>query len=277
MNASGRLLDDGATKVLDYLFNPTDVGKEELQNLNEERKRLVKEQEAMAFEYIKEHNLEDVEPMMVNIPGLHHGIIGIVAGKITEKYKKACLLCSDGKGSGRAPMGFDIFNFGMEHIDLFDKFGGHEGACGFSISDENFEKLATYAKPKQVDIKKDYDIFLEKNQISEFYNKTKKYRPFGNENPAPKCMVSIRPEDDIKFNKNGAPQHLFIINKDGSKISRFNHIDPLTGKAGQLADPKAFDGIGEIDLNYFANTLTPQLNIREVYEPEDAPISLRRY
>lgn len=280
LNAAGRLLDDGASKVTEYLFHPTSEVAKNLHDLNETRKELVAEQTESVMRYIEENNLSKMEPVCVSIQGLHHGIIGIVAGKVCEKYKRACLICSDGRGSGRSTKRFDVFNFCTSHAELFDKFGGHAGACGFSITEENLKKLASYANRIELPDEKQYDIRLEKEQVAEFYFKTKKYRPFGPDNPAPKCMVSVRSTDKVKYmgkdaEGNPASTHLFIENTDGSKIVHFNHRNPETGHS-VLADDNCFDGIGKVNLNYFRNTAIPQLNIEEVYDPEEPPLDFRR-
>ena len=299
LNAAGRLLDDGASLVVNYLFNPTELGMAQLKELNEQRKQLSKEQTEIVMEYIKEHHLEEHEPICVDIPGLHHGIVGIIAGRVTETFNRACMICSDGKGSGRAPIGFDIYQFCKAHETLFKEkvsddgtisytYGGHEGACGFSISPENFQKLAEYSKKIERTKEKQFDVILNRNQITEFHRKTSPYRPFGEGNPAPRCLVSIRPEDESEItylgktpDKKPNPIHLSVKNSDGSKIVHFYHRDPETMKSG-LTDDNCFDGIGKVGINYFENyqgkvSVTAQLTIEEVYEPEEQPRDLRRW
>ena len=286
LNAAGRLLDNGADKIMHYLFNPTEEEKKELILLNEKRKELVKEQTNLVMSKIEELGLQKMEPICVSVSGLHHGILGIVAGKVTEKYKRACFIASDGKGSGRAPDNFDIFQFGFSHMDLFDKFGGHPGACGFSISDKNLEKLGVYAKETEVMEKRHHDIKLAHDQIAEFYTKSKPFRPFGQGNPAPKCMVRVTPKDNYDYigksvvvrNEKGEEVeiklHFSMRNKDGSKIVHFNHRNAETGKAF-LLNENDFDGYGTVNLNVFRGEATPQMNISEVYGPEEEPLALR--
>lgn len=277
LNAAGRLLDDGADKVVKYLLNPTPEVRKELLALNEQRKKMVEEQTSLVVDYIETQGLSKKEPICVNISGLHHGIIGIIAGKVTEKYNLACLICSDGKGSGRSPDRFNLFEFCSSHLDLFDTFGGHPGACGFSISEENLKKLSIHAKLMNIEREKRFDIRLKKDQISEFYQKSKPCRPFGQGNPAPRCVIEITPTDDIEFcgkdeKGNPKPMHLSIKNSDGSKIMHFYH----NKSANDLTDPKHFDGIGKINLNFFQNTVSPQFTIDEVYDPEEPPLTIRR-
>lgn len=286
LNAAGRLLDNGADKVLRYLFNPTQEGKRELMALNEERKTLVKEQTNLVMTKIEELGLQKTEPICVSVPGLHHGIVGIIAGKVTEKYNRACFVASDGKGSGRAPDTFDIFQFGVSHLDLFDKFGGHPCACGFSISDENLEKLRAFAKETTVYVAPKHDVDVSLNDIAAVYTKSKPCRPFGTGNPAPICRVRITPKDKCEYigkptivrNERGeeveTKLHLSRRNADGSKVIHFYHRDSETGKA-PLKNENDFYGHGTVNLSYFRGEVTPQLNIEKVYDPEEEPLTLK--
>ena len=75
----------------------------------------------------------------------HHGVIGIVASKIAEKYfKPTILICFEdgiGKGSGRSLPGFDLHEALYECENLLDKYGGHEMAVGLSLYKKEFENF----------------------------------------------------------------------------------------------------------------------------------------
>lgn len=86
--------------------------------------------------------------------GWHHGIIGIVASKISERFNKPCILIStdeeNGKGSGRSIRSFNLFKALENSGHLMQKFGGHELAAGLSIKPENIDtfrkEINEYAK-----------------------------------------------------------------------------------------------------------------------------------
>ena len=86
--------------------------------------------------------------------GWHHGIIGIVASKISERFNKPCILIStdenNGKGSGRSIRSFNLFKALENSNHLMQKFGGHDLAAGLSIKPENIElfrkEINEYAK-----------------------------------------------------------------------------------------------------------------------------------
>ncbi len=65
------------------------------------------------------------------------GLVGLVSGRITEKYNRPSLVVSRTEkgltGSGRSIPGFNITEALTSARDLLERFGGHEGACGFTI------------------------------------------------------------------------------------------------------------------------------------------------
>ncbi len=77
--------------------------------------------------------------------GWHHGIIGVVASRICDRFNKTCILISveDGrcKSSGRSVDGLNLFEALSSCGDILEKFGGHAYAAGFSIKEENIPEL----------------------------------------------------------------------------------------------------------------------------------------
>jgi len=67
----------------------------------------------------------------------HHGVIGVVASRIVDKFYRPTILLSlkdgNGKGSGRSIKGFNLFEALMHCNDLLIKFGGHELAAGLNL------------------------------------------------------------------------------------------------------------------------------------------------
>ena len=71
----------------------------------------------------------------------HHGVIGIVAARLVERFGKPVFLLSDdgdeARGSARSVEGFSIYEALAACGDHLTKFGGHVGAGGFSLLKEN--------------------------------------------------------------------------------------------------------------------------------------------
>ena len=84
----------------------------------------------------------------------HHGVIGIVAARLQERFGKPCFLMTrDGdcyRGSARGFGAFSVFECLHSCEPLLVKYGGHPGAGGFTVSEENKDAFAdaiqTYAK-----------------------------------------------------------------------------------------------------------------------------------
>lgn len=75
----------------------------------------------------------------------HHGVIGIVASRVVEKFGKPCFIASqsDGeiRGSARAFGEFSVFGALSACADVLEKFGGHHGAGGFTIKNGKTEEF----------------------------------------------------------------------------------------------------------------------------------------
>lgn len=73
----------------------------------------------------------------------HHGVVGIVAARITERYGKPCMIisCGDGeaKGSGRSVEGFNLFEAISSCGDKLIKYGGHPMAAGITLECSEIE------------------------------------------------------------------------------------------------------------------------------------------
>ncbi len=149
----------------------------------------------------------------------HHGVSGLVAAKITDRYgKPSCILSvSEGtaRGSARSVQGFSLFNALSSCDDLYDKFGGHTGACGFSLSEEKIDdfrrRVNLYAKenhnimPKPIIVA---DKYLEKEDMTISAVKgLSVLEPFGEGNPKPLflatgaeiCEISVFSEKHLKL------------------------------------------------------------------------------
>ncbi len=95
------------------------------------------------------HDFERDPVIVLDDSTWHHGIIGIVASRITEKYSCPSILISfegsedgeTGKGSGRSIKGMNLVEVLSKCGDLLEKFGGHELAAGLTIKRDNLEEF----------------------------------------------------------------------------------------------------------------------------------------
>lgn len=147
INAAGRMGD--AAKAVELLCE-TDMLKAlsiatEIDALNAERQQTEKGILSSAIEIIEQNNLSHDRVIVVDGENWHHGVIGIVASRICERYGAPCIvLSSDGEvahGSGRSFDGFSLFGAVDSCKDLLLKFGGHDLACGLSISPQKIDEF----------------------------------------------------------------------------------------------------------------------------------------
>jgi single-stranded DNA-specific DHH superfamily exonuclease len=105
-----------------------------------------KEDEKMHVSKIEnEINLREDRAIVLSSPGWHIGVVGIVASRILEKYRRPVfLICEEdnmGRGSGRSIIGFNLFEALCECSDILDKFGGHEMAAGITLNVKNIAEF----------------------------------------------------------------------------------------------------------------------------------------
>ena len=83
--------------------------------------------------------------LVVSGENWHHGVIGIVAARLTERFGKPCMVISstgeEARGSGRSIEGFDLFEALCSCQKLFTKFGGHSMAAGISLQTRDIERF----------------------------------------------------------------------------------------------------------------------------------------
>lgn len=151
INASGRL---GSAMTAMKLLTCQTV--EEAMEYANEMELLNTERKNMENAIVKEiYKMADEDPEIVRGrvifvcgKGWHHGIIGIVASRIVEKFGKPCFIASEEngevRGSARSFGSFSVAHCLKYCADTLEKFGGHAGAGGFTIKQgmtEDFHKM----------------------------------------------------------------------------------------------------------------------------------------
>ena len=212
LNAAGRILSaDTGVKLLTYRDEDSlkDLTSLLLSN-NQERKRIQQETFEATVDMVEKYHKDDMF-LVIDIPEAHEGIAGIVAGKIKDKYHRPTILLTSVddenlKGTGRSIEGIDLYEMLSKSKHLFEKFGGHAGACGFTIKRSNFSALRDYlldAAQRIYEI--DPSLFSSKLLIDlavtvkdlniNLANKIEKLEPYGHKNPKPLfCVRGVRPE-----------------------------------------------------------------------------------
>ncbi|HEY3276244.1 MAG TPA: single-stranded-DNA-specific exonuclease RecJ [Syntrophorhabdaceae bacterium] len=143
INAAGRVSHPGT--ALDFLLAEDEFSSKtylaQLQDVNRQRQRIEAEIVKEAIETIDGGDLTERNSIVLFKEGWHIGVIGIVAQKLTELYKKPCIVITEvegmWKGSGRGGDGVDLHKAIESVAHLVQRFGGHKYACGISLLGEN--------------------------------------------------------------------------------------------------------------------------------------------
>ncbi|MFZ3577865.1 single-stranded-DNA-specific exonuclease RecJ [Virgibacillus sp. DJP39] len=141
LNAVGRV--DNPNRAVHLLANAdtTEDELKELININRKRQSMTMTQYLHAEKEIIHHKLYKQNVIVIK-GDYFKGIIGIIASRISEKYKKPSIVISDcGTGSCRGVNGtnFSIINTLNRCESFFSKFGGHKAAAGFSLKHDDIE------------------------------------------------------------------------------------------------------------------------------------------
>lgn len=154
INAAGRIRSASLAVELFLSNNMKDARAiaNELCQANKERQNEENKIMKEAYEKIESMNIDDNPVIVLDADTWHHGVIGIVASRITEKYSRPSILVSFegnddsndsqkdvGKGSGRSIKGMNLVDALCYCSENLLKFGGHELAAGLSVSRENLE------------------------------------------------------------------------------------------------------------------------------------------
>lgn len=233
INASGRIQDAG--QVVELLLGEADESREEeivsdLIAKNSMRKKLQNLLFMQCASAIDKECPDDI--IIINCEDAHEGIAGIVAGKLKETYYRPAIIVTktgtDGsqlKGTGRSIEGVNLYELLKTQEELFDKFGGHAGACGFSLKSENYEELCKGLKYEMRRIEesnpkiftKKYNVELELSTCdltAELADQIELLAPFGNKNPKPVIQLKDVSICEVKYMGNEGQHMRFAANSD---------------------------------------------------------------
>lgn len=233
MNASGRL--ETAQYSLDMLTE-TDPMKalehaRKLDTMNQARRR--EQDEILKEAIIQAETLLGDPVLVVASEGWNHGIVGIVAAKLLERYQKPTyVLASHGeetKGSARSYGDFSAADAIRASDDIITKGGGHKLAAGVTLPTANIELFRKrvnefYKELKLYDQAKLLlpvaDVAAELEELNEALVETlAQLEPFGSGNPQPVLQTGELTVTGVRrMGDNGQHVKLSLKNDHGQKI-----------------------------------------------------------
>ena len=184
---------------LNILLHEGDEQVEFLQKIdaiNDDRRKIQEQGVKVAEKMVNiEENL-----LVARSEEFHEGVIGIIAGRLTEKYYKPAMIFKVDTEKGlasaslRGPEYFSVIDMILAHKDLLERYGGHKGAGGLTVKIEKLELLCqqmqTYCSGKICleDLEKtlfvDTKIFPHERNTDNF-SLIEIFSPFGEGNREP--------------------------------------------------------------------------------------------
>ncbi|ABX07463.1 MAG TPA: single-stranded-DNA-specific exonuclease RecJ [Herpetosiphon sp.] len=201
INAAGRLVD--ARIAYSLLLAPdqaqADGFADQLNSTNIERQALTRDVQQAARELAQNSGQLDQRILVIVGEDFHHGVVGLAAGKLAEEFARPVLVMGKeedrSRGSARSIPGFNIVNALAECADLFEKYGGHAAAAGFTIANEHIpeleQRLQAIANQQITDAMMVPQLPIDAEATFDQLNLDtlavlEKMAPFGLENPQPR-------------------------------------------------------------------------------------------
>ena len=275
INACGRMGHEQEALKL-FLTNNIEESREitdNLNNYNRSRQDIEKKILTEAINLIETKKLEKNNSLVLASENWHHGVIGIVASKITELFFKPTILLNiEGdiaQGSGRSVPGFDLHKALIDSSEYLEKYGGHEMAVGLTLKTDNiekfeekFEELAKEAKTEEIIpiIKIDQEI-NDKDITLENVKSLDLLEPYGEANKMPLFLYRNLKIDSIRALSEG--KHIKLTLRDKNTI--INAIGFNMGYyTNEFLIGDKIDVVGHLEINKFNNVESVQINLSDI-------------
>lgn len=211
VNASGRL--ESADMAVELFLSEDEenakILAENLKELNDERKEMTRKGYEKIVDDVEKKGLYKEKIIIGYEPSIHESIVGIIAGRIKDKYNKPTIIFTNGqeegviKGSARSIEEYNMYEKINEVNEYLVSFGGHPMAAGLSLKKDNLEIIYKYLI-SHTDLtdddlipKKYIDMHLPLDKISrELIEELSLLEPYGKANSRP-----VFAEKNIRVNK----------------------------------------------------------------------------
>lgn len=218
--------------------------------------------------------------LVIRAPGAHEGVAGIVAGNLKEEYYRPVFICTPGddgtlKGTGRCIAGINLHELMAKHAELFTRFGGHAGACGFSMKEETFISLRDAMQQEiKLLLEADPDILTETLIIEKelsynekniaFATALQQLEPFGEANPRPCfCIRRASPQKLSYMGQDGRHARFFARTADGASVPCV--LFKRAAEHRELLDSgELIDVAGELGINSYNGMRKLQMTVKDI-------------
>ena len=274
LNAAGRL----DTAMLSYnlltskSLKEAKVLAEKLEEINQKRQRLTVDM----VERARGQVIAEPLPLLLFTAddGFHPGIVGLVANRLSDEFYRPSVVVELGtkesRGSCRSIPEFNIVAALDKCADLLVRYGGHDMAAGFTVTNENLsalsERLVEIASSELSDLELRPTLVIDAEvELSEMDNVTQdqleQLEPYGRDNPQPLfASYDVRVLSQRAVGKKEV-RHLKLTLSDGQ--TRWDGIAFRQGEwAGKL--PDLVDVVYHLEINEWNDRQRLQLNVQDV-------------
>lgn len=213
LNAAGRMdrADTGVKLLLSEDRNEIMLLTEILKGYNHKRKELQQQTYELCLHLMQEQCADSLLPVIEAGAGAHEGITGIVAGKLKDKTGKPVIIVTPSgdylKGTGRSIDTLNLYDIMKQHEDLFLRFGGHQGACGFLMETAKLPALRQSLNEEMEQVNEQlrhpapyYDMDLGIGQVTmALAEALERLAPFGKSNPRPIFRIHADTAEQISL------------------------------------------------------------------------------
>lgn len=281
INAGGRL---GKSKHGTELLTCDDEAKAadiatELDNFNKERQTIEAHILKTAIDSLTSEQI-DKKIIFAYGQDWHEGVIGIIASRIKQKFKKPCIVFSAkngiAKGSGRSIKGIDLGNLiiAATQKGIVTQGGGHAMAAGLTLDEDKILLLQDFIEDRldsnsialDIDDTNHADSIINITAVnSELYDDINKLGPFGSNNEEPNFIIK---STKITFIKEFGDNHIRCglssdIDKNVEGITFRSKNTPL-GDAIMNNKGKLVSLYGKIKVNEWGGRRIPQFHIEDI-------------
>ncbi|MBI2984591.1 MAG: single-stranded-DNA-specific exonuclease RecJ [Candidatus Kerfeldbacteria bacterium] len=274
LNAAGRLQHAGTALRL-LLARQTDEARslaEELQRINLERQRLTELAVLEAMDQVTRQGSQ--LGYVAYAPHWSPGILGLIAGRLVERVWRPVVVMTDSGeqvvGSGRSVPGFDLTAHLRSGEHHFQRFGGHAGACGFTLVSKDQRSVFSHwfreslrsddeARPKpQRPLFIDTEATLV-DLTPDVFDGIERLAPFGVGHERPKIQLSgIRPVEVRTVGNDD--HHLRLTGRQAGQLGQFIGFR-LGPRKGEIHPNQSVDLVVEPRWDDWQGRRVPQLTI----------------
>jgi single-stranded-DNA-specific exonuclease len=220
--------------------------------------------------------------------GWHEGVIGIVASRLVERYNRPIVLIAgtdgDWKGSGRSIPGFDLHDGLRQCAGHLERWGGHAAAAGLSIKPERVEAFAeAFSSIGDLALGEDdlrppakVDALVHGRDLTlDLCAELASLAPFGLGNPG--ITLLLAGCELAELSPVGDGKHLrFRVREDG-RDSGSAIAFRFGGQIDRLRRVGHYDVAFRLEANQWNGTVSPQLNVREIFDAAERYVERREW